>query len=358
MKVVTIVGARPQFIKAAAVSRAFRTNSTIEEVLVHTGQHFDAAMSDVFFEQLEIPAPKHNLGISGVGHGAMTGRMMEAIEAVLLKEEPDKLLVYGDTNSTLAGSLAATKIGIPVAHVEAGLRSFNRSMPEEINRVLTDHISDYLFCPTDDAVNNLFAEGITGESVLQVGDVMLDAAQYFSKKKIHENSVVHEIKSEDYILATIHRQENTDDTPRFFSIMDFLESVSKEVRIVFQVHPRVSKLIEEYKKRVPHSSMLFVPPMGYLEMVQMQKNSELIITDSGGLQKEAYFFEKPCVTLRSETEWVELVKSGWNLLLDPAYSASFDVSKVLSKIGTRGSEKKFYGTGKASEYIMESLLDR
>lgn len=356
MKVVTIVGARPQFIKAAAVSRVFRDNSAVDEVLVHTGQHFDADMSDVFFEQLEIPAPKHNLGISGVGHGAMTGRMMEKIETVLLDEKPDMLLVYGDTNSTLAGSLAATKISIPVAHVEAGLRSFNRSMPEEINRVLTDHMSNYLFCPTSDAVNNLSSEGITGESVVLVGDVMLDAANYFSEKPIDKNSIVHEIKSNDYILATIHRQENTADVEKFISILNFLESVNKHTNIVFQVHPRVASLVAEYKKRVTRSGILFVPPMGYLEMVQMQKNSVLIITDSGGLQKEAYFFKKPCVTLRSETEWVELVNAGWNVLLDPSDSANLDVSKVLARVGTTGDDKMLYGDGSASRQIMDTLL--
>lgn len=309
-KIITIVGARPQFVKAAAVSRAFAKTPAFEEVLVHTGQHYDANMSDVFFQELEIPAPKHHLGVGSGSHGRQTGQMLEAIEAVLLQEKPDAMLVYGDTNSTLAGALAATKLHIPVIHSEAGLRSFNRRMPEEVNRVLTDHVSALLLCPTQTAVANLAREGIEN-GVVTVGDVMYDAT-LFAKEKALSGVAPIDLKGARYALCTLHRAENTDDHARFAEILDYINVAAKDLRIVFPAHPRTRPILSNMADRL--ENWLIVDPLGYFDLHRVLAGAELVLTDSGGLQKEAYFHRKPCITLRDETEWIETVEAGWNRL--------------------------------------------
>jgi UDP-N-acetylglucosamine 2-epimerase len=310
MKVVSIVGARPQFIKAAVLSRELRKQHN--EILVHTGQHYDQNMSDIFFQELGIAHPEYNLGIGSGSHGKQTGAMLAAIEEILLNEKPDWVIVYGDTNSTLAGALAATKLHIKLAHVEAGLRSYNRKMPEEINRVLTDHISDLLLCPTQTAVDNLKFEGIT-HGVHLVGDLMYEALTWAVEQE-KDNVVISSqmaLQPKKYILATIHRAENTDDPNKLRSILDALNNISE--LIVWPVHPRTEKKLEEINWR-PSSTIHLIKPTGYLEMVKLEKNARVIITDSGGIQKEAYWLGVPCVTLRDETEWIETVQSGWNQL--------------------------------------------
>jgi len=292
VKIVTVVGARPQFIKAATVSRVLRKTKGVREVLVHTGQHYDANMSEVFFEELEIPRPDYNLGIGPATHGAQTGRMLEAIEGVLFKEKPDWVLIYGDTNSTLGGALAAVKLHIPVAHIEAGLRSFNRRMPEEVNRVLTDHASDILFAPTQTAVENLRREGISEEQIQLVGDVMYDAALYYGKKAERQSQILNrlELKPREYILATTHRAENTDDPQRLRAIFEGFAEVAQEIKVVLPLHPRTHAALVQvglYDK-VPRSICL-IEPVGYLDMVMLEKNARLIATDSGGVQRRRFF---------------------------------------------------------------------
>jgi UDP-GlcNAc3NAcA epimerase len=363
MKIITIIGARPQFIKAATVSRAIaeynkaltKGQELMTEVLVHTGQHYDENMSDVFFEELDIPQPDYHLGIGSASHGAQTGRMLEEIEKVLLKEEPDKVLVYGDTNSTLAGALAAAKLHIPVAHVEAGLRSFNRQMPEEINRVLTDHIADMLFAPTQTAVDNLKNEGISENKIFLVGDVMYDAALYYGKRVIEKSNILerHHLKPQQYILATIHRAENTDAPVRLRAIFEGLSKVAEEIPVVLPLHPRTrAALIRENLYEMVIQSLLIIPPVGYLDMVMLEKNARLIATDSGGVQKEAYFYRVPCVTLRGETEWVELVENGWNSLVNciDSNSIALFILGCLNKFGSSYAE--LYGKGVSSKKIV------
>jgi UDP-N-acetylglucosamine 2-epimerase len=318
MKVVTIVGARPQFIKLAPVSHALRA-SGIGEIIVHTGQHYDPGMSDVFFEELGIPAPDHNLGVGSGLHGAQTGEMLKRIEALLLAEQPDWAVVYGDTNSTIAGALAAVKLHIPVAHVEAGLRSFNRRMPEEINRVLTDHLSRLLFCPTETALKNLASEGITNGAHL-VGDVMLDGLiDAKERAKVRSNILGRlGLVERKYLLATVHRAENTDEPERLRGIMKALTQLAEEEPVIFPVHPRTRKALEGIglnpsPNGVPGSPK-FIEPLGYLDLVRLSASARMILTDSGGLQKEAVWLGVPCVTLRDETEWVETVEQGWNVL--------------------------------------------
>lgn len=311
-RVLTVVGARPQFIKAAPVSRALR-QAGLEEILVHTGQHFDALMSDVFFDELEIPKPARNLDVHGLSHGAMTARMLEGLETAMIEDKPDLVLVYGDTNSTLAGGLAASKLRIPIAHVEAGLRSFNRAMPEEVNRVLVDHVSDLLFCPTQTAVNHLAIEGIT-RGVSITGDVMYDTTLAAIDKARHRSNVLRrlEVARGQYMVATIHRAENTDDSDRFDQICSYLEEIARDVQIIMPAHPRTAALMLR-SKRAP-KGVRVIEPLGYLDMTLLVNASAGVLTDSGGLQKEAYFHRVPCVTLRDETEWVETVAAGWNRL--------------------------------------------
>ncbi len=352
MKIVTVIGARPQFIKAAAVSRVFRKKSGIEEIIVHTGQHFDANMSDVFFKEMDIPYPKHHLGINSLSHGAMTGQMLEKIEQVLLEEKPDWVLIYGDTNSTIAGALAAKKLHISVAHVEAGLRSFNMAMPEEINRILTDRISDILFCPTDAAVNNLKNEGFENFSVkiIKNGDVMQDAAMFYSQKKKKPTFDV----PEHFSLATIHRAENTDDKERLVSIFEALDTISANVPVVLPLHPRTKKFLDKYN--IKTENIIYVNPVGYLEMVYLLDRCKMVFTDSGGLQKEAFFFKKPCVTLRDETEWIELVENNFNIVVGADKDRIIGVWKN-HKFNT-DYEINLYGNGKASEVIIEALTKK
>lgn len=310
MKIVTIVGARPQFIKAAAVSRVLRRQ--IREVLVHTGQHYDGNMSQVFFEELEIPPPDFNLGVGSGEHGAQTGAILAAVEKVLQKEKPDRVLVYGDTNSTLAGALAAAKLHVPVAHVEAGLRSFNRRMPEEINRVLTDHVADLLFCPSQTAVDHLAAEGIrTG--VHRVGDVMYEALMHAVRLAERNSRALERLQLAPgaYALATIHRADNTDDPARLGRLVAALQEVARTLPVVFPVHPRTRRRLLDL---APGRGLHLVEPLGYLDMVRLETRAALILTDSGGIQKEAYWLRVPCITLREETEWVETVQQGWNVL--------------------------------------------
>ncbi|WP_436715595.1 UDP-N-acetylglucosamine 2-epimerase (non-hydrolyzing) [Roseiconus lacunae] len=346
-RVATIIGARPQFIKAAQTSRALASAGIAEEI-IHTGQHFDKNMSDVFFQQMGIPKPDFHLGIGGGTHGEMTGRQIEAIEKVLLKNTPDWVIVYGDTNSTLAGMIAATKLHIRVAHVEAGLRSFNRLMPEEINRVLTDHASDLLFAPTPTAVRHLEAEGIKGAKVQMVGDVMFDATLHY-KSKAEEPDWGSEAAPKQFVLATIHRAENTDDQSRLSAILDGL--ATSKLPVVLPVHPRTKKQVESLGLQFPANFRL-IPPVGYLEMNWLESHCELVATDSGGVQKEAFFHGKPCLTLRDETEWSELVESGCNRLVG---ADSEVIGDALLHPPSAPSGQMLYGDGDASEKIAQLL---
>jgi UDP-GlcNAc3NAcA epimerase len=348
MKVVSIVGARPQFIKAAPLSRELR--KAHQEVMVHTGQHYDPSLSAVFFEELDIPRPDYNLGVGSASHGRQTGEMLARVEGVLIQEEPDWVLVYGDTNSTLAGALAAVKLHIPVAHVEAGLRSFNRRMPEEINRVLTDRISTLLFCPTETAVRNLAQEGLT-EGVHNVGDVMYDAALHNSQLA-EEKSRILEIlglRPKGYLLATVHRPDNTDIPHNLRSIVAALSSL--EATVLLPLHPRTRKALQELGL-TPGGNVRVVEPVGYLAILILEKNARLILTDSGGIQKEAYFFAVPCVTLRQETEWVETVEAGWNVLVGA------DRRKIVETVRSfrpQGERANLFGDGQASVKMVEIL---
>lgn len=356
MKVCTVLGARPQFIKSAPVSRAFIESGKVSEVIIHTGQHYDSNMSDIFFHELNIPKPEYSLGISGGSHGAMTGRMLEALEETFLLEQPDWVLVFGDTNSTIAGALAASKLNLRVAHVEAGLRYFNRSMPEEINRILTDHCSDILFTPTMTASHNLSKEGIDPAQVFEIGDVMQDAAILFDGIA-QENSKISDslgLKKGQFVLATVHRQENTDNPRRLAAIIQGLALVADEIPVVLPLHPRTRKCVENAGLTI-NSSIRVVEPLGFLDMLSLEKMAALIATDSGGVQKEAYFQRVPCVTLRDETEWIELVETGWNRLCPPK-SAKAIATSVRSAIGTEGKDVSLYGNGNASKLIVDKLF--
>jgi UDP-GlcNAc3NAcA epimerase len=355
MKIITIVGARPQFVKAAVVSRELAKNADIQEIILHTGQHFDKNMSDIFFEEMEIPTPDYNLNINGLSHGAMTGQMLEGIEKICLAEKPDYVMVYGDTNSTIAGALAAKKMGIGLIHIEAGLRSFNMSMPEEVNRILTDRISDILFCPTDTAIENLEKEGIVDGAVkvIQNGDVMQDAALYYAQKSAEKSVVLkqHNLGSNNFVLATIHRQENTDNPERLIGIIDALNEIAKEIPLVVPMHPRTRNIIAREKLKIEFT---VIDPVGYFDMLELLKHCKLVLTDSGGLQKEAYFFDKYCITLRDETEWVELIKNGFNTLVGAdktAIIAAYHLCK--SKPFIKSIE--LYGAGQASANIRLTL---
>ncbi len=358
MTVLTIVGARPQFVKAAVVSRVLRQAGGLREILVHTGQHYDDNMSGRFFKELDIPKPDYNLGVGSGGHGSQTGRMLGLIEEVLLKEKPDWVLVYGDTNSTLAGTLAASKLHIPVAHVEAGLRSFNRRMPEEINRVMTDHASDLLFAPTESAVANLAKEGISGNCVALVGDVMFDAARFYAERSAQTSHILKRLKlrKKEYALATIHRAENTDNLSRLQIILAALGRAAAEVPIVLPLHPRTRHVIRESGLQVSPEVQM-VEPVGYLDMIELERNAAVIVTDSGGVQKEAYFHRVPCVTLRDETEWTELVTSGWNRLC-PVKSPAQLAKQITASLGQRGQNVNLYGRGHAAEQIVKRLAAR
>jgi len=350
MKIVTVIGARPQFIKAGNISREIAKHKEIKEVIVHTGQHYDEYMSDIFFEEMKIPKPDYFLGFGDLSHGAMTGRMIEKIEEILISERPDIVLLYGDTNSTLAGAISASKLHIKIAHVEAGLRSFNMNMPEEINRIITDRVSSMLFCPTNTAVKNLKDEAFDNMDcrIIRSGDVMLDGAMFYKAlSKRPEINI-----EDDFILATVHRAENTDDNEKLENIFEALNEISKDKQIILPLHPRTKKMIQHSKFNIQHLTL--IDPVGYLEMVWMLDNCSIILTDSGGLQKEAFFFKKPCITLRDETEWTELVENGYNTLTGAKKSK---ILKAFEHIN-RDIEFKhsFYGDGKASEIIIKNIL--
>ena len=352
-KIITVVGARPQFIKAATLSRQFKLFG-IEEKIIHTGQHFDANMSEIFFDEMEIPKPAYQLDIHGVSHGAMTGRMLEGIEKILMTEKPDGVLVYGDTNSTLAGALAAAKLHIPVIHVEAGLRSFNMEMPEEINRILTDRISNALFCPTDTAVNNLMREGFDNMpiQIIKNGDVMQDAAMYYADKAQLKSDIIRKAGLNKFVLATIHRQENTDNPENLKNIIEGLNAIHKEITVVVPMHPRTRNILAQ-NYQLPDFTI--IDPVGYFDMIMLLKSCEMVITDSGGVQKEAFFFAKHCITLREQTEWVELVENGFNLLVGS------DIDKLRDAFDFfRNKQSDFsidlYGNGKAAEMAAAEIF--
>lgn len=371
MELITVVGARPQFIKAAALSRAIAATHAgpkpIQEQILHTGQHYDAAMSDQFFVELGIPEPAFHLGIGGGSHGANTGRMLEAIEAVLLAEQPDALLVYGDTDSSLAGALAASKLKIPVLHVEAGLRSFNRHQPEEQNRVLIDHLAQICFAPTDTAVAHLQREGIAPERIVRTGDVMADAARIFGEQaEARAAELLKELPVPEgpFILATIHRAENTDDPQRLEAIFTAFAALAingaggaEPLPVLLPLHPRTKARIQQHQLGHLLKPLTITGPLGFLAMVLLERRAALVVTDSGGVQKEAFLQGTPCVTVRGETEWVELLECGWNRLADPADPAA--ILKAINQqlaLGTSQSSPLLYGDAHAAESIVARLL--
>lgn len=355
MKILTIIGARPQFIKAAVVSREVSSFSNIKEVIVHTGQHFDVNMSDIFFNEMNIPHPDYNLNINSLSHGAMTGQMLEKIESIIIKEKPDYVMVYGDTNSTLAGALAAAKLHIPVAHIESGLRSFNMKMPEEINRILADRISSILFCPTDNAVSNLKNEGFDKFDckVIKSGDVMQDAALFYAKNSADKSNVIKKLGLDKFAVGTIHRAENTDVPERLKDIFSSLVEISKDMNVVLPLHPRTKKFVEALS--IDTKGVTIIDPVGYFDMIELLKYCSIVFTDSGGLQKEAFFFGKPCVTLRDETEWVELIQNGYNVLAGSSKEKIIRSYKEMVNVKILDNVN-LYGGGRASHNIVQSLL--
>jgi len=360
MKIITILGARPQFIKASVVSAAMAASNHLVETVVHTGQHFDENMSNVFFSELGMEIPAYNLDIQGGNHGEMTGRMLIEIEKVLLTEEPDMVLVYGDTNSTLAGALAGAKLHINVAHVEAGLRSFNMNMPEEINRILTDRVSKWLFTPTSTAAKHLRNEGIETEKIIPVGDVMYDVALHHGSRVSAEGRVLGQLAAKgvqpnDYCLATIHRAENTDHPARLNAIVKALSTFSQDMPVIWPLHPRTRNILaQQGKLEGVAQQLILIDPVGYLAMVQLEKYAAVIATDSGGVQKEAFFHQVPCVTLRDETEWVELVEAGWNRVASPDLAEDI-LPTLRAGVGSKGRAAMPYGDGKAAQKIVSAL---
>lgn len=348
-KIVTIVGARPQFIKVAVISRCIQEyfSDQISEVLVHTGQHYDKNMSDIFFKEMMIPEPEINLEVGSGSHGKTTGEMLIKIENVLLREAPDAVLIYGDTNSTLAGALAASKLHIPVFHVEAGLRSFNMKMPEEQNRILSDHISTLLFCPTETAFGNLRNEGID-KGVILTGDVMFDASLFYRKLE-NKNSVLSGLPDE-FFLSTVHRAENTDDPIRLKSIVDALNE--SNLNCVLPLHPRTKKYMREYNLEF-NDNVIVIEPVGFFDMLDLEEKAKFIVTDSGGVQKEAYFFKKPCITLRDQTEWVETIEAGWNTIVGANKNK---ILNAIRNIKTPDHYPKLYGDGNSGKVIIEEML--
>ncbi len=375
MKLVTIIGARPQFIKAAALSRAIRNHyaDQIQEVIVHTGQHYDDNMSQVFFDELQIPRPDYNLHVGSASHGVQTARMTEGIEALLIKEQPDFIILYGDTNSTLAGAVAAAKIHVPIVHIEAGLRSFNKSMPEEINRIVCDHCSTLLFSPTKAGFENLKREGfpidnhppytIDNPKVFHCGDIMYDNSLHFADIAEEKTDIIQrlELTNKPFILATIHRDSNTDHPERLSAIFKALIQLSEECQVVLPLHPRTSKLLkvnlnEELQKQIFNTpNIKLIPPVSFLEIIALERHAQLVMTDSGGVQKEAYFFQKPCIILRPETEWVEIVETGNAILADA------DESRILQawqhfKGNPPTIFPEIFGDGHAAEFMLEKII--
>ena len=381
MKILTVLGARPQFIKAGSVSREIAKYPQIKEVIIHTGQHYDSNMSEIFFKEMHIPKPDYFLNINGLSHGAMTGQMMEKIEEVVLEEKPDIILVYGDTNSTLSGALVGAKLHTPVAHIEAGLRSFNMQMPEEVNRILTDRVSSWLFCPTETAVENLKKEAFPfpiyspitnySQQILNVGDVMYDGAlfykQFAKKPKAVSNleflvsnkldTKNQQPKTKNYILATIHRAENTDNPQRLRAIFEALQEISKEMPIILPLHPRTKQKLKSANINTTYSQINIIDPVGYLEMVWLLENCSLVMTDSGGLQKEAYFFNKACITLRDETEWIELVEHGYNILAGANREKIIRAFNQMQNFKIPNNKSNLYGNGDSSKKIVKALLN-
>jgi UDP-GlcNAc3NAcA epimerase len=378
MKIVTIIGARPQIIKAAALSRAIKNHFSdqISEIIVHTGQHYDANMSQVFFDELGIPQPNYNLSIGSASHGVQTARMIEGIEEILLKEKPDFIVLYGDTNSTLAGTIAASKIHIPIAHVEAGLRSFNKKMPEEINRIMCDHASALLFSPTITGFNNLKKEGFRVENkktftadnpgVFHCGDVMYDNSLFFKEIALAKSNILAENDLEEtkFILGTIHRNNNTDEPERLNAIFSSILRIAEDFKldVVLPLHPRTAKLLEKnldadlYKRIINEKHLKIIEPVSFLDMIALESNCKLVMTDSGGVQKEAYFFEKPCIILRSETEWKEIVEEGAAIVVNADENKIFAAFEYFSEYEIM-SFPTIFGDGKAAEFICKSMLE-
>ncbi|OFX62592.1 MAG: UDP-N-acetylglucosamine 2-epimerase [Bacteroidetes bacterium GWA2_30_7] len=378
LRILNIIGARPQIIKAAAISRAIKNNfaNKIEDIIVHTGQHYDKNMSDIFIDEMNIPQPKYNLNIGSCSHGSQTAAMIKGIEEIILSEKPNAVLLYGDTNSTLAGAIAASKLHYPVIHVEAGLRSFNKKMPEEINRITCDHASTLLFTPTETGLFNLNNEGfnilakapysIDNPGVFHCGDVMYDNSLYFSKisSTKYDISKMHNIKSNNFILATIHRDNNTDNPERFESIIRAIVDITESNKIdaIIPLHPRTSKILSQnlnleiFRKLNNSKYIKIIPPASFLEMIELERNASIILTDSGGVQKEAYFFKKPCLILRSETEWVELVENGNAVICDADYHQIIDNYNIMSK-KNNFSWSKIFGNGRAAEFICEKIIE-
>lgn len=361
-KIVTVVGARPQFIKASAVSSAIHGHPGIQEILIHTGQHYDEGMSDIFFKELGIPTPNYQLGVGSGLHGQQTGRMLEALEPILAKESPDWLLIYGDTNSTLAGALAAAKLNLPIAHVEAGMRSFRRDIPEEINRVVADHLSSLLLPPTRQAVANLANEGIAGPHVILVGDVMFDVARKYAELSKSKSGMLSSmgVEPNGFVLATIHRAENTDDLLRLGTVFRAMMALAQELPVVVPLHPRTQEALARAGIATEDTPGLqVIPPVGYLEMALLESSARVVMTDSGGVQKEAYFHRRPCVTFRTATEWPELIEMGWNRLVDPAEGSDSLVQAVLrASSQALPAWEPIYGTGNAAQAIVKALLEK
>jgi len=365
MKILTVLGARPQFIKAGPVSREIKRlrseGVNIEEIIVHTGQHYDRNMSDVLFEELQLPELDYYLGVGGKSNGAMTGEMIIKLEEVMLKEKPDVVLVYGDTNSTLAGAITASKLHVPIAHVEAGLRSFNMKMPEEINRILTDRLSKWLFCPTDTAVENLKKEGFENFDcrIIKSGDVMYDAVLFY-KKYAKRPKLDFDIQPLSFVLVTVHRAENTNDEKKLRDIIEALKEISREIPVIFPVHPRTRQKLRVYNICTDSLSLHMIEPVSYLEMVWLLDNCKLVMTDSGGLQKEAYFFKKPCITLREETEWIELVENKVNILVGAEKGKILNAYRqYVNTLFVNTAINNFinlYGNGDASKKIVWELV--
>ena len=355
MRLISIIGTRPQFVKASAFSKIAEEKNGIEEILVHTGQHYDRELSDLFFDELEIKRPKYNLAVGSASHAVQTAEMMIKLEGIVEDERPQAMMVYGDTNSTLAAALVAAKSHIPLAHVESGLRSLNKRMPEEINRIVTDRLSDILFCPTESAIDNLINEGVNQEKIHFVGDIMYDACIKYTKIAREKSTIIGDLDlvKNSFILATIHRAENTDDEKVLKAIIGALDAIAEEVRVILPLHPRTKSRVGDWE----NSRIEFITPIGYLDMLEMEKNAKVIITDSGGVQKEAFFHGVPCITIRSETEWGELIEYGWNQLIDPTETNSLKERLLMAESNSSpGEEVSLYGKGNASELIWDKLI--